>query len=114
MTNALARSSGLPRLVRAIALASVLTVLGAAAAVAAPADDAYLRGYATALLEQTLGLRAPAISVDGGVVRLSASAIGATDRGRVLTALQRIPGVTGVEIVDTPLVGGGGRRPSRG
>ena len=102
MTNALARSSGLPRLVRAIALASVLTVLGAAAAVAAPADDAYLRGYATALLEQTLGLRAPAISVDGGVVRLSASAIGATDRGRVLTALQRIPGVTGVEIVDTP------------
>ncbi|HET6369409.1 MAG TPA: DUF1207 domain-containing protein, partial [Pseudomonadales bacterium] len=102
MTNALARSSGLPRLVRAVALASVLTVMGAAAAVAAPADDAYLRGYATAVLEQTLGLRAPAISVDGGVVRLSASAIGTTDRGRVLTALQRIPGVTGVEIVDTP------------
>ena len=30
------------------------------AAVAAPADDAYLRGYATAVLEQTLGIRAPA------------------------------------------------------
>src|SRR5688572_26686071 len=102
MINALARSSGLPRLVRAVALASALTVLAAAAAVAAPADDAYLRGYATAVLEQTLGLRAPAISVDRGVVRVPASAIGTTDRGRVLTALQSIPGVTGVEIVDTP------------
>ena len=102
MTNALARSSGLSRLVRAVALASALTVLAAAAAVAAPADDTYLRGYATAVLEQTIGLRAPAISVDGGVVRVPASAIGTTDRGRVLTALQRIPGVTGVEIVDTP------------
>ena len=102
MTNAVARSSGLPRLVRAFALASVLTVLGAAAAVAAPADDAYLRGYATAVLEQTLGIRAPALSVDSGVVRVPASAIGTTDRGRVLTALQRIPGVTGVEIVDAP------------
>ena len=102
MINALARSSALPRLVRAVALAWALTVLAAAATVAAPADDAYLRGYATAVLEQTLGLRAPAISVDRGVVRVPASAIGTTDRGRVLTALQSIPGVTGVEIVDTP------------
>ena len=44
MINALARSSALPRLVRAVALAWALTVLAAAAAVAAPADDAYLRG----------------------------------------------------------------------
>jgi len=102
MINALARSSALPRLVRAVVLASALTVLGTTAAIAAPVDDAYLRGYATAVLEQTLGIRAPAISVDRGVVRVPASAIGTTDRGRVLTALRSIPGVAGVEIVEAP------------
>lgn len=100
MTKALACSPGLPSLVRAAALALGLTVLGAADATAAPADDTYLRGYATAVLEQTLGIRAPAISVVNGVIRVPASEIGAADRGQVLAALRRIPGVSGVEIVD--------------
>ena len=100
MTNALAGSGKWSHLVRAVALALGLTALGAASAAAAPADDTYLRGYATAVLEQTLGIRAPAISVDNGVIRISASAIRTSDRGQILTALRRIPGVTGVEIVD--------------
>ena len=100
MTKALACSPGLPPLVRAAALALGLTVLAAADAVAAPADDTYLRGYATAVLEQTLGIRAPTISVVNGVIRVPASEIGTADRDQVLTALRRIPGVSGAEIVD--------------
>jgi hypothetical protein len=87
-------------LVGSSTLALGLAVLGAPASAAAPADDAYLRGYATAVLEQTFGIRTPAISVDNGVIRVPASAIGTTDRGQVLAALRRIPGVTGAEIVE--------------
>lgn len=100
MTIALARSPGVPHFIRALGLALGLTALGPAVADAAPADDAYLRGYATAVLEERLGIRAPGISVDQGVVRVPASAIGGADRDQVLSALRRIPGVTGVEIVD--------------
>ncbi len=87
-------------LILAMTLALPLAGLRSSAA-AATADDTYLRGYATAVLEQTLGIRAPALRVDNGVIRLPASAMGTTDRDRVLTALRRIPGVAGVEIVET-------------
>ena len=66
---------------------------------AAPPSDAWLEGYAAAVLERELGLSPPSLRVRDGVVTLSAGELGRADRARVQTLLGAIRGVTRVEIV---------------
>ena len=85
---------------RLLALLALLTLAPSAAA--APPPDAWLEGYAAAVLERDLGLVVPSLRASGGVLTLSAVELGAVDRARVLSALRTIRGVTGVEIVEGP------------
>jgi hypothetical protein len=85
---------------RILALLALLAVAGVAAA--APPPDAWLEGYAAAVLERELGLTAPSLRATEGVITLSAADLGATDRTRVLSALRGLRGVTRVEIVEGP------------
>ncbi len=88
---------------RAARLAALLALLALATpATAAPPPDAWLEGYAAAVLERELGLTVPSLRARGGVLTLSAAELGAADRARVLAALGAIRGVAGVEIVEAP------------
>jgi uncharacterized protein DUF1207 len=87
---------------RGLRALAFLGLLLAAAPVAAAPADAWLEGYAAAVLERDLGLAAPSLRASQGVLRLSAMDLGAADRARVLAALHAIRGVTRVEIVERP------------
>ena len=67
---------------------------------AAPPPDAWLEGYAAAVLERDLGLTVPSLRASKGVLTLSAAELAAVDRTRVLSTLHSIRGVTRVEIVE--------------
>jgi hypothetical protein len=62
------------------------------------ATDAYLAGYAGAVLEREFHADAASLRVVGGVVTLDAADLGGADRAQVESALSQIRGVTGVEI----------------
>jgi Protein of unknown function (DUF1207) len=83
-----------------LVLLALLAFAGAAAA--APQSDAWLEGYAAAVLERDLGLTVPSLRASQGVITLSAAELGAVDRTRVLSALRAIRGVRGVEIAEGP------------
>ncbi len=88
---------------RGAGLLGLLAVLALAGpAVAAPPPDAWLEGYAAAVLERDLGLAVPSLRATQGVITLSAADLSVADRGRVLSALRTIRGVTRVEIVEGP------------
>jgi hypothetical protein len=84
------------------ALAILLLLALPAVAVGAPPPDAWLEGYATAVLERDFRLTVPSLRATQGVITLSAGDVAAADRPRVRAALQAIPGVTRVEIVEGP------------
>jgi len=65
--------------------------------VLASADDDFLRGYATALLRETLGPNAPPVRVTDGVIQVSSAP--AADRERIAAALARVPGAVRVEFL---------------
>jgi hypothetical protein len=77
----------------------VLLLLAVAPAVAGAAtDDAFIRGYAAAVLERELRMSSASLDVDRGVVVLGARDIPEAERARVVALLSAIPGVTRVEI----------------
>ena len=83
------------------ALAVLLLVVAAVTpAVAASDADAFLRGYAAAVLERELGITAPSLRVEHGVVIVSPADLASVDRARVVDALAAIRGVARVEIRD--------------
>jgi hypothetical protein len=85
-----------------LAVALVLGLTAASTAYAAGATgDAYLTGYARAVLERELHVGAASLRVESGVVKLDASDLAGTDRSRVIEELSRIRGVAGVEISET-------------
>ena len=63
------------------------------------ATDAYIAGYAGAVLEREFHARAASLKVVGGVVTLDATDLAGADRARVESALSQIRGVNGVEIL---------------
>ncbi len=63
-------------------------------------DDAYLAGYATAVLEHTLRLEARSVTVKHGVITVSASDLDGTQRRTLIKALTGITGVKNVELVE--------------
>jgi hypothetical protein len=86
-----------------LGLIAALLLLGASAsAAAAPPADAWLEGYAAAVLERDLGLTVPSLRASNGVLTISASDLSPAMRPRVLSALGTIRGVTRVEIVEGP------------
>jgi hypothetical protein len=86
------------RAARVLALLVLLAV--ARSADAAPVSDAWLEGYAAAVLERELGLVLPSLRVSQGVVTLSAAELLTVDRTRVVGTLRSIRGVTRVDIVE--------------
>jgi hypothetical protein len=69
---------------------------------AAPPPDAWLEGYASAVLERELQLTIPSLRATQGVITLTASDVPPAQQDRVLEALRSIRGVTRVEIVGGP------------
>jgi hypothetical protein len=78
----------------------VMLLLPVASALAAEApDDAFVRGYAAALLERELKLPSASLRVERGVIVLAARDVPEAERARVVTVLSAIPGVSRVDFV---------------
>ena len=72
-------------------------ILGIVSATIA-ADDSYIAGYATAVLQHEFDTAKASLHVQGGVVIVDAGSLGTVDRTKIMTALEGIPGVVRVEI----------------
>ena len=84
-------------------LALVLGLIASPAVVlAAPPSDAWLEGYAAAVLEREVRLTIPSLRATQGVITMTASDVPVAEQARVLEALRSIRGVTRVEIVGGP------------
>jgi len=80
--------------------AGLLAVAVAAVGVLAPGGpargaeaDAFLAGYASAVLERELDVRAGRVSVSGGVATVHGAGVGAADEARVAAALSALEGI---------------------
>jgi len=88
---------------RAIALGVGLSIAAAAASAGAgPADDAYLRGYAAAVLEREFAVKDASVEVKDGVVTIRPDGIRPEDRAKAVAAVSGIRGVTRVVLEATP------------
>lgn len=74
--------------------------LSSAGAVPAAPDDAYITGYAAAVLEREFRLSGRSLSVQNGVLTLSAEELAGVDRAQVVAALSDIRGVMRVEVLE--------------
>jgi hypothetical protein len=86
-------------LTRLLAMLS-LVVLLPTCAWALPGDDAYVEGYAAALLEREFRITAPSLRVQNGVIIIGAADLAGADRARVVSALSRIRGAVRVDVVE--------------
>ena len=84
----------------AAALGLVLLLASPTPAAALASEDAFVAGYAAAILEREFKLTAPSLRVENGVISLQATDLGGADRARVLAALQAIRGAARVEILE--------------
>lgn len=92
-----------------VILLGVMIAVGRLSTAYADADDAYLKGYADAVLVHNFSLTTPSVTVQNGVVRVYSQDLGGANHTEVTRALSDIPGVQGVEIrdrenPDTPIV----------
>ena len=62
------------------------------------ADDSYIAGYAAAVLEHEFYVPGAIVQVHEGVEILTADSLGKVDRQKVITALEKIPGVVRAEV----------------
>jgi hypothetical protein len=91
----------MPRAARRAAIALCALALLAWPGAAAPAsEDAFVAGYAAAILEREFKLRAPSLRVENGVISVEATDLAGVDRERVRAALQAIRGAARVEILE--------------
>jgi len=87
------------RLATALGAMLLLTLVSSTPGRAADsASDAYLAGYAGAVLEREFHTSAASLRVAGGVVSIDAADLKGTDRVQVESALSQIRGMVGVEI----------------
>ncbi len=75
----------------------------------ASADDAFIAGYATAVLEREFPGSKASVRVSDGVIHLQAADLKGRDRDKAVAALSRIAGVREVVVEESP-----GGRPSPG
>src|SRR5687767_8717838 len=92
--------NNLARLLVIVALAVLLPTC----AWALPGDDAYVEGYAAALLEREFRITAPSLRVQNGVIIIGAGDLAGADRARVVSALSRIRGAVRVDVVEAGAV----------
>lgn len=76
----------------------VLCLILGIVSTAIAADDSYIAGYAAAVLEHEFNVPGALLQVHEGVVILTADSLGKVDRQKVVTALEKIPGVVRAEI----------------
>lgn len=62
------------------------------------ASDEFIAGYATGILQHEFGLTDASVEVHEGVVVVTTKSLATIDRGKVIAALEQIPGVSRVEI----------------
>jgi hypothetical protein len=67
------------------------------------ADDAYIAGYAAAVLHQEFKAAKASLVVHNGIVTVDGPSLGTVDRTKVQAALESIPGVARVEIQEGDL-----------
>ena len=67
---------------------------------AGPAEDAYVAGYVTAILERQLDVKGSRITVKDGVVTVEVAGLPSSDREKLVTNLSTIAGVVRVVVVD--------------
>lgn len=93
-------SSALARIARNILPVAVCLLYLSAGLVPATiaADDAYIAGYVAAVLHNEFKAARAVVVVQDGVVTVDAESLGTVDQAKVQTALERVPGVTRVEI----------------
>jgi Protein of unknown function (DUF1207) len=85
----------------AIALAVCWTFVATPTqAPAGPAEDAYVAGYVTAVLERQMDVKGGRVTVKDGVVTVEVAGLSASDREKVVATLSTLPGVSGVVVVD--------------
>ncbi len=89
------------RAARILALLALFMMAPPVAAAPSP-SDAWLEGYAAAVLERDIGIRVPSLRAQQGVLTLSAADLAGASRARVLSALRTIHGVTDVQILEPP------------
>jgi hypothetical protein len=83
---------------RVLAAATLLACASGTAAAATPVEDAFIAGYAAAVLERDFRLSAASLSVHDGVVSIGDADLAGRERVRVVESLTRIKGVRRVEI----------------
>jgi hypothetical protein len=84
-----------------LAVAALLTSLAASTGHAASRpEDAYLEGYAAAILEREFRRSVPSLRVSDSVIRLSAADIAGLDRERLRATLAAIRGARRVEVTE--------------
>jgi hypothetical protein len=64
-------------------------------------DDAYLAGYATAVIERDLALRVVSLEVHDGVARVVVESLGDQPAERIEAALTEIEGIERVEVSES-------------
>ena len=87
------------KLHRALA-ACAAALLVCAGAARAQHDDAYLAGYATAVIERDLGLTVVRLDVHDGVAHVVVKNLGEQPEDRITGALTRIEGIERVEVTE--------------
>lgn len=83
-----------------IALFNVIFLFMLFSNTALAADDRFLMGYVSAVLEREFNLTPSSLNVEGGMVILNAEEIKDADRGQILDVLSGIQGVRSVKIVE--------------
>jgi hypothetical protein len=66
-------------------------------------EDAYIKGYVAAVLEQQPELTKPSVRVEDGVVTVYAEDLSGAQRDRIEQALRQIPGVVAVRVREAKL-----------
>lgn len=78
-----------------------IVLLATSFAHATTQDDAYIAGYATAVLKQNLKVDMPSLTVRDGVITLPVASFPAADRAKAVQLLSEIPGVNSVKTTET-------------
>jgi Protein of unknown function (DUF1207) len=89
------------RFVTLIAIAACWVALAPSTpATAGPAEDAYVAGYVSAVLERQMDVKGGRVTVKDGVVTVEVAGMSASDREKVVATLSTVPGVSRVLVVD--------------
>src|SRR5262247_2022871 len=90
---------GMRRHAFAVMVGLTFLLVGAMSAGAVTTDDAYMSGYAAAVLEREFRVTVPSLVVRDGMITLAGSELGDADKAAVVSALSRIRGVRRVIVL---------------